>query len=213
MLAHVHEIYDERLLIERAQQGDRLALRTLYQQHAAAVLRTAILPLVHDGALANDLLADTFVRAIEKLDRYQWQTKGMLPWLVRIAKNLCYDHLRRSRRLTTWTGEHELEAELDVEGLLDHAEQAELARRQVEICLAALSPRYRSVITLRLIEQRTRADAAARLEIGTNTLDVLLCRACKAFRKHWHANFGDAELPPRETPRERLARARAAAAP
>jgi RNA polymerase sigma-70 factor (ECF subfamily) len=213
MLAHVYEIDDERLLIERAQQGDRFALRTLYQQHAAAVLRTAILPLVQDGALANDLLADTFVRAMEKLDRYQWQAKGMLPWLVRIAKNLCYDHLRRSRRLTTWTGEHELEAELDVEGLLDHAEQAELARRQVEICLAALSPRYRGVITLRLIEQRSRADAAALLGLGTNTLDVLLCRACKAFRKQWHAHFGDAEQAPRETPRERLARARAAAPP
>lgn len=211
MLAHLHETFDERLLIERAQQGDRFALRTLYQQHAAAVLRTAILPLVQDGALANDLLADTFVRAMEKLDHYKWQTKGMLPWLVRIAKNLCYDHLRRSRRITAWTGEHEIEAELDVEGLLDHAEQAELAHLQVEICLAELSPRYRSVITLRLIEQRSRSEAAELLGLGTNTLDVLLCRACKAFRKHWHAHFGDDALGPRETPRERLARARAAA--
>lgn len=193
MLSELRDIGDERGLIEAAQRGDRLALRTLYQRHAAAVLRTAILPVIHDAALAHDLLADTFVRAIEKLDRYQWQSRGLLPWLVRIAKNLCYDHLRRSHRIVAWPCDLELDADLDVEHLLDHAEQAEQTRARVELCMADLSPRYRAAITLRLIEQRPRAEAAAILGLSTNTLDVLLCRACKAFRKHWHARFVESE--------------------
>jgi RNA polymerase sigma-70 factor (ECF subfamily) len=57
--------------------------------------------------------------------------------------------------------------------------------------MASLSPRYREVITLRLVEQRSRAEAAAVLGLTVNTLDVLLCRACKAFRKHWHARYGE----------------------
>lgn len=190
----------ERALIERAQRGDRYALRILYQRHAPELLRTAIMPLVRDPALAHDLLADTFVRAIEKLDRYQWQNRGLLPWLVRIAKNLCFDHLRRSQRFTAWPSGHEPTTEIDLEGLLDHADQADHAHAQVEVCMAELSPRYRKVIQLRLVEQRPRAEAAAILGINIGTLDVLLCRACKAFRKRWNAHYGtrtDARSAPR----------------
>lgn len=186
--------FDERALIARAQQGDRLALRVIYQRHATAVLRTAILPVVHDHTLARDLLADTFVRAIENLHRYRWQGHGLLPWLVRIARNICFDHLRRSRRVAWPNGLHP-EAEFDAERMLADAELAALARTQIDECMAELRPRYRQVIRLRLIEQRSRADAAALLGLSTGTLDVLLWRACKAFRKYWTVRFTD--TPPR----------------
>lgn len=181
---------DERMLIERARVGDARALRALYQRHAEPVLRTAIMPVVHDPTLARDLLADTFVRAIENLHRFQWQPKGLLPWLVRIAKNISLDHVRRSKRMTTWPAGMDLVAELDTEHLLSRSELAELARVRIDACMAELSPRYRQVITLRLVEQGPRVEVAARLGVTTGTLDVVLCRACKAFRKHWHRRFG-----------------------
>ncbi len=70
-------------------------------------------------------------------------------------------------------------------------ELAELAQAQIAVCMAELDPRYRQVITLRLAEQRSRAEAAELLGVSIGTLDVLLCRACKAFRKHWQLQFGD----------------------
>jgi len=184
------EALDERTLIELAQRGDARALRVLYRRHADSVLRTAIMPLVRDSTLAKDLLADTFVRAIENLHRFQWQTKGLLPWLVRIAKNLSLDHLRRGKRMTAWPTGMDLEGNLDTEHLLGHAELADLARERIDLCMAELSPRYQRVIALRLIEQRPRSEAAALLGLTTGTLDVLLCRACKAFRKQWRRRFG-----------------------
>src|SRR5690606_31913655 len=68
----------ERALVRRAQQGEPTAFRELYEHYAAAVFRYAILPLVHDRTLAEDLLADTFVRAIENIQRFRWQGKGVL---------------------------------------------------------------------------------------------------------------------------------------
>ena len=183
----------ERALIERAQQGDRAALRTLYQRHAPDLFRATILPIVHDRAIAQDLLADTFVRAMEKLDRYHWQGKSLRPWLARIAKNLCFDHLRHARRVASWSDAYEPVADLDLELLVERAEQVEGARAQVDACIAELSPRYREAITLRLVEQRSRSEAAELLGLTVGTLDVLLCRACKAFRKHWEARYGSRE--------------------
>src|SRR5687768_4870643 len=92
----------ERDLVDRAQAGDVAAMRELYERYAAAVHRFAIVPLVHDRTLAEDLLADTFVRAMEHIGRFRWQGKGVLPWLIRIAKNLALDHLRKSGRFTGW---------------------------------------------------------------------------------------------------------------
>jgi RNA polymerase sigma-70 factor (ECF subfamily) len=189
------EPFDEQALVVSAQRGDRLALRAIYQRHARAVLRTAILPVVHDDALARDLLADTFVRAIANLDRYRWQGPGLLPWLVRIARNICFDHLRRSQRRARWPSGLDRDAEPDAESTLADAELTALARVQIDECMAELRPRYREVIRLRLVEQRSRADAAALLGLSLGTLDVLLCRACKAFRKYWTERFAD--TPPR----------------
>lgn len=182
--------FDERMLIERARVGDPRALRVLYQRHADPVLRTAIMPVVRDPTLAKDLLADTFVRAIENLHRFHWQPKGLLPWLVRIAKNLSLDHVRRSKRMTAWPAGMDMRAELDTENLLGRAELADQARVRIEVCMAELSPRYQRVISLRLIEQRPRIEVAALLGVTTSTLDVVLCRACKAFRKQWRRRFG-----------------------
>ena len=53
---------EERVLIDKAQRGDMQAFREIYERHANAVLRFAILPLVRDRTLGEDLLADTFVR-------------------------------------------------------------------------------------------------------------------------------------------------------
>jgi RNA polymerase sigma-70 factor (ECF subfamily) len=181
---------DERMLVERAQAGDARALRALYRRHADPVLRTAILPVVRDPTQAKDLLADTFVRAIENLHRFHWQPKGLLPWLVRIARNLSLDHIRRNKRIAAWPVGFELEAEFDAHQLLASAEGAEQARAGIDACLADLSPRYQRVITLRLVEQRPRVEVAALLGVTTGTLDVILCRACKSFRKHWRRRFG-----------------------
>ncbi|MFV8755836.1 RNA polymerase sigma factor [Nannocystaceae bacterium ST9] len=183
-------IFDERSLVDRARLGDARALRVLYQRHSDEVLRTAILPVVRDATLAKDLLADTFVRAIENLHRFHWQAKGLLPWLVRIAKNLSLDHLRRSKRMIAWPRGLEFETEIDAELLLGRAELADLARARIDACMAELSPRYQLAIRLRLIEQLPRAEAAAHFGVTTGTLDVILCRACKAFRKHWRLRFG-----------------------
>jgi RNA polymerase sigma-70 factor (ECF subfamily) len=154
--------------------------------HADTVFRCAIMPLVRDRDLGKDLLADTFVRALEHIDRFQWQGKGLLPWLIRIAKNLSLDHLRRAGRTTAWPEgfEHALPDLSDsAESLLGRAQLSDVLRVRIETCLAELNPRYRKVIELRLIEKRSRVDAAAQLGITIGTLDVLLFRACKSFRK------------------------------
>lgn len=185
----------ERALVVRAQAGETAAFRALYQRFAPAVHRYAILPLVHDRVLAEDLLADTFVRALENIGRFQWQGKGVLPWLIRIAKNLCLDHLRKSGRVGSWPAEYEQlvpdPGEWNGETLAAHRELTGLMRERIDACLQEINPRYRRVLELRLVQGMARDRAAEAMDVSIGTLDVLLFRACKAFRKVYVQRYGD----------------------
>jgi RNA polymerase sigma-70 factor (ECF subfamily) len=181
------EADQERALVELARSGDRGAFRELYERYAPSVHRFAILPLVRDRTLAEDLLSDTFVRALENLHRFRWQGKGVLPWLIRIAKNISLDHLRKSGRSVAWpTGmAHQVPdpTEWNAETLVARDEMADVLRQRIEASIGAINPRYQKVLRLRIIDKVPRADAASEMNVSIGTLDVLLFRACKAFRK------------------------------
>jgi RNA polymerase sigma-70 factor, ECF subfamily len=184
----------ERELVERAQAGDKRAFRELYMLHANTVFRCAIMPLVRDRNLAEDLLADTFVRAMENLRRFSWQGKGLLPWLIRIGKNLCLDHLRKAGRTSAWPEGFEQQlpdlSDSNAESLLGRSELSDALRERIEACMSDLNPRYRHVLELRMIEKRPRQYAADQLDVTLGTLDVLLFRACKSFRKVYVRRYG-----------------------
>jgi RNA polymerase sigma-70 factor (ECF subfamily) len=167
----------------------------MYERFAASVHRYAILPLVHDRTLAEDLLADTFVRALENIGRFRWQGKGVLPWLIRIAKNLCLDHLRKSGRVASWPVELDQlvpdPRDVDGESVVARGEITHLMRERIDACLEDINPRYRKVLQLRLVSGLARDVAAEEMQVSIGTLDVLLFRACKAFRKAYVTRYGD----------------------
>jgi RNA polymerase sigma-70 factor (ECF subfamily) len=185
----------ERALVDRAQGGDTVAFRELYERYCAQVHRYAILPLVHDRTIAEDLLADTFVRAMENISRFRWQGKGVLPWLIRIAKNLCLDHLRKSGRVGAWPqGFEQLlpdPAHVSGETVAVHREVTGMLRERIDACLEEINPRYRRVLQLRLVRGMARDKAAKQMDVSIGTLDVLLFRACKAFRKIYVQRYGE----------------------
>lgn len=189
----------ERALVERAQAGDQRAFRELYMLHSRAVFRCAIMPLVRNRDLAEDLLSETFVRALRNIHKFQWRDKGLLPWLIRIAKNLCLDHLRKAGRVSAWPEGFEQQipdlSDSNAETLLGRAELANVLGQRIETCMDALNPRYRRVLQLRMIDKRSRQEAAATMDVTIGTLDVLLFRACKSFRKAYAERYGSSEGP------------------
>jgi RNA polymerase sigma-70 factor (ECF subfamily) len=121
----------------------------------------------------------------------------LLPWLIRIGKNLCLDHLRRAGRTTAWPEGFEQHlpdtSDIDAENLLGRSQLSDLLRERISECMTELNPRYRRVLELRMIDKLPRDRAAAMMDVTIGTLDVLLFRACKAFRKVWATRFGATE--------------------
>ena len=82
-------------------RGNEEAFAQLVRRHKSKVFTTINL-IVRDRYLAEDLLQETFIKAINtiKLGRYCEEGK-FVPWIMRIAHNLAVDHFRREKRYPT----------------------------------------------------------------------------------------------------------------
>jgi RNA polymerase sigma-70 factor (ECF subfamily) len=188
---------EERRLIERAQGGDREAMRPIFERFAEPLYAGVILPRLGDAATAEDVLKDTFLTAIEKIGQFRWQGRTVYVWLRQIATNKVIDVHRRTARAGRLA--HALAEELETTGVpvasadtaLIHAEERRLNQVRIAQSMEALTARYREAIRLRLVEEKPREECAKAMNITVGNFDVLLFRAIRAFRK----SFGELEGP------------------
>src|SRR3989344_9355681 len=82
--------------VHRAQNGDTSAFEQLYKAFFAQVYRYTVFRLPHD--VAEDTVADIFVKVWEKLHRYHAQHGVPFgAWLFRIARHAVIDVYRSQR--------------------------------------------------------------------------------------------------------------------
>lgn len=175
----------ERSVVERLQRGDRGAFATLYRWYGDPIYR-AVLVRLPVPELAEDVLRETFRTCLEKIATFTWQGRSIWFWLHRIAVNKAMDAHRRHKR------DQHLADRVQAEpaGVVvadatepDRGLEVDDTAREVQVSLSRLNPRYADVLRMRLLEERSREDCAAEMGITLANLDVLLHRACKAFRK------------------------------
>jgi len=93
----------DKMLVDLYQAGNDEALSELINRYQEKVY-TTILLFVRNEILAEDLFQDTFIKVIETLRKGKYAEEGkLLPWILRIAHNLCIDHYRRIKRAPTIT--------------------------------------------------------------------------------------------------------------
>ena len=78
--------------------GQESAYALLLERHRSRVF-TTILLIVRDEEVAEDLLQDTFIKAIHTMKGGRYNEEGKFaPWICRIAHNLAIDSFRRNKR-------------------------------------------------------------------------------------------------------------------
>lgn len=85
-------------LVQAFRQGNSQALEVLIGRYKDRMF-SAILFLVKDEYLAEDLFQDAFVKIIDNIRKGRYTDEGkFLPWAMRVAHNLCVDHFRKVKR-------------------------------------------------------------------------------------------------------------------
>ena len=169
-----------RRLVERAQQGDRDALEELYLIHFDRIYSYLHMSVgnKHD---AEDLTTQTFLKMLESIKRFRWQSAPFSAWLFRIAHNLAMDHFRARRR---WQPEEEVPEPRDSEEPSAEFEAMQsIGRQSMMELIDKLSPEQQQVLTLKFVFNFPNADVATILEKTEGAIKSLQHRALASLQK------------------------------
>jgi len=169
-----------RRLVERAQQGDRAALEELYLIHFDRIYSYLHMSVgnKHD---AEDLTTQTFLKMLESIKRFRWQSAPFSAWLFRIAHNLAMDHFRARRR---WQPEAEVpEPPGSEEPSAELEAMQTIGRQSMMELIDKLSPEQQQVLTLKFVFNFPNADVATILEKTEGAIKSLQHRALASLQK------------------------------
>lgn len=147
--------------------------RDIYDRYYPDVRRFALF-LTGDPARADDLTADTFVRAWQARDRIQYAT--VKAYLMAITRNLYRDQLRSSRQFV------ELEDTIadNAPGADVHVQHAS-SLREVRARLRRVARGDRRALLLYVVKEMSYAEVAAALGISIGAVKSRICRARDAL--------------------------------
>ncbi|HWB67032.1 MAG TPA: sigma-70 family RNA polymerase sigma factor [Mycobacteriales bacterium] len=158
-------------------ETDDVALRELYDAHAAALLGYAIRLTNGDRGRAEDIVQETLLRAWRNRDALDESRGPLRPWLFTVARRIAIDAYRaRSARpaevddsiLAVVPGSDEIDSALD--------------RLIIADALSALSAEHRAVLVETYYRGRSVAEAAAALGVPAGTVKSRAFYALRAMK-------------------------------
>jgi len=167
---------DPRDDVRLAQAGDEAAFERLYRAHAGRV-HALCLRLVADGAWAEELVQDVFVRAWERLKTFRGES-AFSSWLHRLTVNLVF----ATRRSAGRRGKHEFTADLEELGAAGRDPPPGL-KMDLDKAIAALPKGARVVLVLYDIEGYGHEEIAHLTGIAAGTSKAQLHRARRLLRE------------------------------
>jgi RNA polymerase sigma-70 factor, ECF subfamily len=170
---------EERALVQQAIARDSTAFANLYDRHVVRVYRH-IYYLVNDAREAEDLTAQTFLKAWEAVDRYKERGAPFVAWLLRIGHNLTVSHLRSRRDHSELD-----EAYIDQKQNRNPEEALERSTEESNVrqALLGLRDEQRQVIMLRFVEELDYREVAAMIGKSVPAVRVIQHRALGNLRK------------------------------
>ena len=170
-----------RALVELAQGGDTEAFGQLYDYYVKGIFRF-IYAKVGTTQLAEDLTAETFLRALRSLHTFQWRGKDFGAWLTVIARNLTNDHYKARRT----------RSEFASDSIPDHADPgrgpegdilASLSNDELMQAVASLPTDQRDCVLMRFVQELSIAETAQVLGRSEGAIKQLQLRAVRSLAK------------------------------
>lgn len=140
-------------------------------------MRQLALRILGDAALAEDVVQESFLHALQHFDRYRPEADPYV-WLRTIAVRAAIDRLRRLGR---WTSDSNLIDQPAADSADAWARRQQLAE-QLQSALGQLSAMERLAFLLRHVEQCDTAEVAAALGTNPNNSKQVTFRALQKLR-------------------------------
>jgi RNA polymerase sigma-70 factor (ECF subfamily) len=187
----VKEPIDGRV-ITACQQGDRHALRLLFEAYKDRVYSIALYSLSGDESFAADVTQQVFLKLMTRIGQFRGDSE-FTTWLYRLVVNTCMDERRKQRRLVSLA-----DFEVMTKSPQSRPQMTEYAQHEtatlVQDAIAELKPKLRLPILLKYIEGLSYEEIASVLGCSKGTVASRLNRAHKALARQLESLRGQVVL-------------------
>jgi RNA polymerase sigma-70 factor (ECF subfamily) len=147
----------------------------MYNTYADDIYRY-LLVHVRDQHLAEDLTSDTFVKAWNRLETFDF--KQPRPWLYTIARNTMNDHWRKKQPESLGDDDEHVSDAEPIEETLDKQQSAD----EVKAAVNKLPQDMRSIVTMRFTLGYSAKKTAESLGTSEGNVRVMQYRALKKLK-------------------------------
>ncbi len=171
---------------QRLAAGDyRDAYERLVELYSTRIFHLAY-SMMRNETQAEDLTQDVLLKIWKGLPRYHGGA-SLSTWIYAIARNTCLTELKkRLTRPTVSLHEPEFEEAIDCLPALQTSDRESGATMDVNHLLEQLPEKYRQVITLFYLEQKSYDEVSATLGVPLGTVKTFIHRARKQLLKLSH---------------------------
>jgi RNA polymerase sigma-70 factor (ECF subfamily) len=164
--------FSDSQLVSLYQQGNEEAFEMLLHRHKSR-LYTAIYLIVKDRYVAEDLLQETFIKAVNTIRDGRYNEEGkFFPWISRIANNLAIDHFRKNKRYPEIVLEDGSRVFNSLEFVAESEEDRQLmkdTRSRLRSLIKELPEEQKQVLIMRHFLKMSFQEIAERTEVSINT--------------------------------------------
>jgi RNA polymerase sigma-70 factor (ECF subfamily) len=172
-------------------RNDRKAQQELFKFFYGRML-TVCLRYTNDRDTAQEVLQEGFIKVFEKLKTFDYNG-SFEGWVRRIFVNTSIDYIRKAKKDPFLT-DNDNDFKLGAENLMEDQEEMEVFDLKAEIALDAiqqLSPAYRSVFNLYVLEDYSHKEIAEILGISEGTSKSNLSKAKINLQKILEQKFAN----------------------
>lgn len=159
-------------LINAYRNGDESAFAELVNAHKDKLF-TNIYMIVKDPDIAQDILQDTFIKAVNTIQSGRYNDEGkFFPWISRIAHNMAIDHFRKQKRYPTTLmdeGFNVLDTAEFAEGSFEDRKIEEETHTQIRELIQTLPDAQREVLVMRHYMEMSFQEIAESTGVSINT--------------------------------------------
>ena len=167
-------------LVSRARSGEEEAFRLIFERYARSVVRF-IYGMVGEVDLAEELMQETFVRAINNRNTLRDETK-LTSWIFGIARNTALNALRSRRVASSKLADAHHEEIAGSEPSPDELLLSKELDSVIGKALQSLSEDKRLVFTLKVLQQKSYEEIAGITGHSIAKLKIDLHRAKAEMR-------------------------------
>ncbi len=180
MISESYNVTDDSNLVKASLDGDKRAFGEIVTRYRKMVART-VKGMLGDSVFAEDIGQEVFINLFNSLSDFRGESR-LSTYIQKIAVNLTLNEIKRRKRFFSMFSQKGNNEMHEFEIADSDTQEGREAKEVVNKALMAMDPKFRIIVTLRMLQGYSTKETAEILKLPVGTVLSRLSRAQEQLR-------------------------------